>query len=110
MTPSQHPLVIPTRPHHPNTQSGLSLQTPLRLAQVRPPPKTQTACTLPLSPPAAVYLIHDPTIIRESPVSPFLAQRDTHDDNELYFQRNISKWSQCEVHPLPIYHRDIWSD
>ena len=59
-------------------------------------------CSL-LSPPAAVYLIHDPTIIRQSPAGPFLARGDTHGDNKIYyFQRNICKWrAGCEVKPPP---------
>lgn len=87
--------------------SGLSLQSPLRLYfnhthLPQPPQHPDCMCSL-LSPPAAVYLIHDPTIIRESPAGPFLARGDTHGDNKIYlFQRNICKWrAGCEAKPPP---------
>lgn len=95
----------------PNIQSGLSLQTPLRLCPPHhpQPPKHPDCMYSPLSPPAAVHLIHDPTIIRQSSAGPFPAQGDTHDDSEIYyFQRNICKWRQSEARVAPIFHRDMW--
>lgn len=73
------------------------------------PPKHPDCMYSPLSPPAAVHLIHDPTIIRQSSAGPFPAQGDTHDDSEIYyFQRNICKWRQSEARVAPIFHRDMW--
>lgn len=47
----------------------------------------------PLSPAAAVYLIHDPAIIRQSPVGPFLARGDKGRATKyIIFRGNICKW------------------
>lgn len=58
-----------------STQTLWAFLTDSTQALVPPPPASRLYV---LSPPAAVYLIHDPTIIRQSPVGPFLAQGDTH--------------------------------
>lgn len=59
-----------------STQTLWAFLTDSTQALVPPPPPASRLYVL--SPPAAVYLIHDPTIIRQSPVGPFLAQGDTH--------------------------------
>lgn len=63
----------------------------------------------PLSPPAAVHLIHDPTIVRRSSAQALsVARGDTHDDNKIYsFQRNPYKWRQCLVQVCYDFRKDM---
>lgn len=61
----------------------------------------------PLSPAAAVYLIHDPAIIRQSPVGPFLAWGDRGKATKyIIFQGNICKWRRGGH--FPIFDRGSW--
>lgn len=91
-----------------STQTLWAFLTDSTQALVRPAPQHPDCMYSPLSPPAAVCLIHDPTIIRQSLVGPFLAQGDTHGDNKIYyFQRNICKWRQCEVNLIPIFQNEM---
>lgn len=64
----------------------------------------------PILPAAAVYLIHEPTIIRQSPVGPFLAQGDrSRAIKYIIFQGNTYKWRQREARHFPIFDREMWN-
>lgn len=77
MTCGPHPLLI-HNPVHPNTEPRPPIQVQASVCTQPPPSKTQTqSMHSHYSPPAAVYLIHDPAVIRQSPADSFLAYGDT---------------------------------
>lgn len=73
------------------------------------PPASRLYVLSPLSPPAAVCLIHDPTIVRRSPVGPFSSPRgQTRARKIYYFQRDICTRRWCEANLFPIVHQEMW--
>lgn len=72
-------------------------------------PPTPEPRRSPILPAAAVYLIHDPTIIRQSPVGPFLAQGDIgRAIKYIIFQGNTYKWRQREARHFPVFDSEMW--
>lgn len=77
MTCGPHPLLIHNLVH-PNTEPRPPIQVQASVCTQPPLSKTQThSMHSHYSPPAAVYLIHDPAVIRQSPADSFLAYGDT---------------------------------
>lgn len=73
-----------------STQTLWAFLTDCTQVLLHPPsPKHPDCMCSPLSPPAAVCLKHDPTIIRQSPAGPSLARGDTHEATKYIIFKDI---------------------